>query len=200
MRRGLRGGVVAAVLSVAVALALARPALGDDVNAGVQCRAVHHGTDEFAVCLYLDVPDFDDLPAVAPAEARSALDAFLAAPDDAVCVKTAANEKPFVECYFSREIFEADEGNPAWTTMGPESELAQAVLYSPNELKPLDSTEPPPTASPAAMPVAPEASPVLPESTPSPAPAPSDVPTTTSPQPSEIPNPEPSTSPTDVAE
>jgi hypothetical protein len=183
-----------------VALALARPALADDANAGAQCRATRHGADEFAVCLYLDTPDFDDLPALAPEEARSALDAFLAAPDDAVCVKTAVGEKPFVECYIRREIFEADEGNPAWTTMGPEPELAQAVLYSPNELKPLDGGEPAPAASPAAVPVAPQPSPGLPESSLSPAPAPSDVLTTTSPQPSEIPNPEPSTSSTDLAE
>jgi hypothetical protein len=184
------------VLSIAVALALARPALADDANAGEQCRAIRHGTDEFAVCLYLDAPDFDDLPALAPESARVALDGFLAAPDDAVCVKTAAGEKPFVECYFRRDIFEADEGNPAWITMGPESEIAQAVLYSPNELKPLDSSEPTPPASPEAMPAAPQPSLGLPESTPSPASAPSDVPTTTSPQPSDSPSPEPSKPPT----
>jgi hypothetical protein len=148
--------VTGAAVGVIVALALARPALGDDIRAGQSCRAFLHGTDEFAVCLYRDGPSFDDVPVVAPDRAIALLDAFLAGPDDAICVKPAAGEKPLVQCYFRRDIFEADEGNPAWSAMGPELDLAQAVLYSPNELTPLESSEPTPQASPEATPAWPE--------------------------------------------
>jgi hypothetical protein len=133
---------------VIVASALASPALADDPNAS----------------------DFDDVPAVAPERAIAFLDAFFAAPDDAICVKPATGEKPYVQCYFRRDVFEADEGNPAWSTMGPESELAQAVLYSPNELPPLDSSEPTPHVSPEAVPAEPRLSAAPPESTPAPSP------------------------------
>jgi hypothetical protein len=134
---------------VVVALALARPALADDANAAQNCRAIRHGSDEFAVCLYRDGPDFDDVPAVTPDGAIAFLDAFLASPDDATCVKPATGQRPYVQCYFRRDVFEADEGNPAWSTMGPEADVDQAVLYSPTELTPLESGEPTPQASPA---------------------------------------------------
>lgn len=167
--------VIAAAVGVIVALALARPALGDDAIAGRSCQTFRFGAAEFAVCLYRDGPGFEDLPAVAPERAIALLDAFLAAPDDAICVKPAAGEKPFVECYFSRDIFEADEGNPAWSAMGPEPDLAQAVLYSPNDLTPLESSEPTSQASPEATPApqaSPGATPALPESSPQSSPAP----------------------------
>jgi hypothetical protein len=183
--------VIAAALGVIVALALARPALADDANAGPNCRAIRHGTDEFAVCLYRDAADFDDVPYVGPERAIAFLDAFLAAPDDAICVKPATGEKPYVQCYFRRDVFEADEGNPAWSTMGPESDLAQAVLYSPNELTPLESSESTPAASPEAVPAEPRLSPAPTESAPEPSPAPQDVAPTTARQPSEMPIPSP---------
>jgi hypothetical protein len=160
---------------VIVALALASPALADDADAGQRCRAIHHGTEEFAVCLYRDGPDFDDVPAVAPERALALLDRFLAAPDDALCVKAASSEMPFVQCYFKRDVFEADDGNPAWSSLGPESDLAQAVLYSPNELTPLESSEPMPQAPPGAVPAEPQLSPASPESTPAPSAAPDEM-------------------------
>jgi hypothetical protein len=177
MRHGIRARVIAATVSVIVGLALARPALADDTNAGQRCRPIHHGTDEFAVCLYRDGPAFDDLPLLAPENAVARLDAFFAASEDAVCVKPTTVEMPFVQCYFRRDIFEADEGNPAWSTMGPEADLAQAVIYSPTELTPLESSEPMP--APEATNPWPEYSPApLPEYTPAP-PQPSETSTPT---------------------
>jgi hypothetical protein len=155
MKRGIRAAVMAASVGGIVGLALAMPALADDADLGQRCRAVRHGTDEFTVCVYRDGSDFNSLPILAPEAAIAAFNAFLAAPADVVCVKRAAVRELFVQCYFSRDIFEADPGNPAWDTLGPEVDVPGAALYSLDELTPRESGDPTPQDPPGAIPAEP---------------------------------------------
>jgi hypothetical protein len=204
LKRGLRAGLVAAVVGVIVGAAFAMPALADDTNAAQRCRALRHGADEIVVCLYRESSDFADMPAVASDDAIALFNAFLSDPIDAACVKRVTGDLYFVQCYFLRDVFEADEGNPAWSSLGSEIDIAGAVLYSPDELTPLDASEPTPQAPAGAVPVDPKLSPdSTPEATPAPssspipssAPAASDAVPSTPPQPSDTPAPEPSAAP-----
>jgi hypothetical protein len=190
--------VLAATVSAIVGLLLTMPALADDPSVGQRCRALRHGTDEVAVCVYESGPEYDFLPPLAPADATFALNVFLDDPIDALCVKRANGDAPFVLCYFIRGTFEAENTNPTWSALGPELDIDEAVLYSPAELTPLDGREPTPQPPAGGVPSEPKLSPdPLPRANPAPSSprAPSDDAPSTAPRPPATPAPDPSAQP-----